>query len=157
MSLGEFRELFGDEQRNYGAALEEYYTNSAPADWSECFVSAGASSHPWKDFAETWAHYFHMVDTLETANAFGLVVKPKLSRGMVTKLGFNPNEGDLNRLIEAWLLLPSPSIQSTAACGCMICIRSYSARPRSASSPLCMNAFAPKPAAGPPLTVACSR
>jgi hypothetical protein len=28
-SLGEFRELFGDERRDYGAALQEYYTNGA--------------------------------------------------------------------------------------------------------------------------------
>jgi len=50
-------------------------------------------------------HYFHMVDTLETANAFGLVVKPKLSRGIVAKLDFDPHENNLNRLIEAWLPL----------------------------------------------------
>jgi hypothetical protein len=104
-SLGEFRELFGDERCDYGAALQEYYTNGAPTDWSERFVSAYASSHPWEDFAETWAHYFHMVDTLETANAFGLVVKPKPSRGIVAKLDFDPHENDLNRLVEAWLPL----------------------------------------------------
>jgi hypothetical protein len=104
-NLGEFRELFGDERRDYGAALQEYYTNGAPTDWSDRFVSAYESSHPWEDFAETWAHYFHMVDTLETANAFGLVVKPKPSRGIVAKLDFDLHEGDLNRLIEAWLPL----------------------------------------------------
>ncbi len=104
-SLGRFRELFGDERRDYVGALREYYTNGAPTDWSKRFVSAYASSHPWEDFAETWAHYFHMVDTLETANAFGLVVKPKPSRGIVAKLDFDPHEGDLNRLIEAWLPL----------------------------------------------------
>ena len=54
-SLGEFRELFGDERRDYGAALQEYYANGAPADWPERFVSAYAGSHPWEDFAETWA------------------------------------------------------------------------------------------------------
>jgi hypothetical protein len=104
-SLGEFRELFGDERRDYGAALQEYYANGAPADWPEHFISAYASSHPWEDFAETWAHYFHMVDTLETANAFGLVVKRGPSRHIVAKIDFDPHEGDLNRLIEAWLPL----------------------------------------------------
>ncbi len=48
------------------------------ADWPEHFVTAYASAHPWEDFAETWAHYFHMVDTLETAHAFGLTVRPRL-------------------------------------------------------------------------------
>ncbi len=28
-----------------------------------------ASAHAWEDWAETWAHYLHMVDTLETAAA----------------------------------------------------------------------------------------
>ena len=32
--------------------------------------------HPWEDWAETWAHYLHMVDTLETARAFGLSIRP---------------------------------------------------------------------------------
>ena len=49
-------------------------------DWPEHFVSAYASSHPWEDFAETWAHYLHMVDTLETASAFGLSVRPKVGK-----------------------------------------------------------------------------
>ena len=30
--------------------------------------------HPWEDFAETWAHYIHIVDTLETANASALAL-----------------------------------------------------------------------------------
>jgi hypothetical protein len=99
-SLGEFRELFGNERRDYGAALQEYYANGAPGDWPEHFISAYASSHPWEDFAETWTYYFHMVDTLETANAFGLVVKRGPSRHIVAKIDFDPHEGDLNRLID---------------------------------------------------------
>ena len=47
-----------------------------PPDWQERFVSGYASAHPWEDFAETWAHYLHIVDTLETAAAFGLRVRP---------------------------------------------------------------------------------
>jgi hypothetical protein len=31
--------------------------------------------HPWEDWAETWAHYMHMVDTLETAKSHGLAVR----------------------------------------------------------------------------------
>ena len=33
------------------------------------FVSPYASSHPWEDWAETWAHYLHIVDTLEMVHA----------------------------------------------------------------------------------------
>ena len=41
------------------------------------FVSTYASSHPWEDFAETWTHYMHIIDTLETARAFGLKVQAR--------------------------------------------------------------------------------
>ena len=86
-------------------ALQDYYADGAPAEWPARFVSAYASSHPWEDFAETWAHYFHRVDTLETANAFGLAVQQKLSRGMGAKIDFDPHTSDMKRLIEGWLPL----------------------------------------------------
>lgn len=68
----DFRTLFGDERADYSAALEAHYANGAPAFWEQSFVSAYATSHPWEDFAETWAHYFHMVDGLETAQEYGV-------------------------------------------------------------------------------------
>jgi hypothetical protein len=70
--LGRYRELFGDETADYSEALKTYYANGAPADWNLHFVSPYATSHPWEDWAETWAHYLHMMDTLETAGAFGI-------------------------------------------------------------------------------------
>jgi hypothetical protein len=103
--LETFRQIFGDERPDYAQALQTYYAQGAPPDWSEHFISAYASSHPWEDFAETWAHYFHMVDTLETANAFGLVVKPRLSRSMAARIDFDPLHADLDRIIEGWLPL----------------------------------------------------
>jgi hypothetical protein len=66
------RELFGDEREDYGAALQRHYANGAPPDWNQRFVSAYASAHPWEDWAETWAHYLHLVDTLDTARSFGM-------------------------------------------------------------------------------------
>lgn len=66
------RELFGDEREDYAAALQRHYANGAPANWGQHFVSAYASAHPWEDWAETWAHYLHLVDTLDTARSFGL-------------------------------------------------------------------------------------
>ena len=70
--LEQCRAMFGDDSQDYEAALKRHYAQGAPADWAERFVSAYATSHPWEDFAETWAHYLHIVDTLETASAFGL-------------------------------------------------------------------------------------
>ena len=74
------RKIFGDESADYGAALQAYYANGAPPNWQESFISAYATSHPWEDFAETWAHYLHIVDTLEMARAFGMYVHPRLAR-----------------------------------------------------------------------------
>ena len=67
----EFRSLFGDERAGYTAALNTHYA-SPRLDWQDGFVSAYASSHPWEDWAETWAHYWHIADGLETAEAWGL-------------------------------------------------------------------------------------
>ncbi len=70
--LGPFRALFGNEQLNYSAALQRHYREGAPAHWEERFISAYAASHPWEDFAETFAHYLHIVDTLATIHEAGL-------------------------------------------------------------------------------------
>jgi hypothetical protein len=103
--LEKFRDLFGDERRDYSESLQQYHANGAPHDWEDHFISAYASAHPWEDFAETWAHLFHMIDTLEAANAFGLVVKPKLSQSPAASMDFDPHHAGLDRLIEAWLPL----------------------------------------------------
>jgi len=75
--LAQFRELFGDERQDYDAALESYYAGrSGETSWQDRYVSAYASSHPWEDWAETWAHYLHIMDTLETAVAWSAVAPP---------------------------------------------------------------------------------
>jgi hypothetical protein len=74
--LDAFRDLFGDEREDYSEALTQHYQQGAPTDWPQRFVSAYASAHPWEDWAETWAHYLHMTDTLETAAACGLALQP---------------------------------------------------------------------------------
>jgi hypothetical protein len=70
--LQAFRDLFGDEREDYGAALARHYRTGAPGGWQERHVTPYAASHPWEDWAETWAHYFHMADTLEMADAFAI-------------------------------------------------------------------------------------
>lgn len=66
-----FRALFGDERADYGAALEDYYRDGPPTDWMENHISAYATAHPWEDWAESFAHYLHIVDGVETAETFG--------------------------------------------------------------------------------------
>ncbi|RZI43758.1 hypothetical protein EGT07_08300 [Herbaspirillum sp. HC18] len=71
-----FRNLFGDEREDYAERIKQHYEDGPPADYSQRFVSPYASMHPWEDWAETWAHYLHMVDTLDTAYACGMRLKP---------------------------------------------------------------------------------
>jgi hypothetical protein len=106
-SLQEFRELFGDERQDYGEALKRHYAEGPPSNWVDQYVTTYASVHPWEDFAETWAHYFHMVDTLETASAFGLRVRPKVARGadLATAIDFDPHNAAMDRIVDSWLPL----------------------------------------------------
>ncbi|MGJ7512291.1 zinc-binding metallopeptidase family protein [Variovorax sp. GT1P44] len=69
--LEEYRSLFGDESVDYAESLQRRYA-SPKADWPLHHISVYASSHSWEDWAETWAHYLHMVDGLETAAAWGM-------------------------------------------------------------------------------------
>ena len=71
-----FRRRFGDETADYAAALDAYYKNGPPADWAQSHISAYATMHPWEDWAETWAHYLHIVDTIDTAVSCGLALLP---------------------------------------------------------------------------------
>jgi hypothetical protein len=105
--IEEFRALFGDEREDYGAALQRHYNNGPPPDWQERFVTAYASTHPWEDWAETWAHYFHMVDTLETASAFGMRLRPRVTKGaeLATAMDFDPHHATIERIIDSWLPL----------------------------------------------------
>lgn len=103
---GLFRETFGDETKDYNQALQAYYANGAPVDWRNRHISAYASSHPHEDWAETFAHYLHMVDTLETAYAFGLRIKPRAGQdaNLKTSVTFDPyTQSDFETIIEAWL------------------------------------------------------
>ena len=68
----QFRQLFGDERQDYAAALKKYYKNSSHAPHDPDMISHYAQSHPWEDWAEVWAHYLHMIDTLDTANQYRL-------------------------------------------------------------------------------------
>lgn len=77
--LDRFRELFGDERDDYQQALQRHYDNGPDPNWPSRCVTAYASVHPWEDWAETWAHYLHMTDTLETASDCGLVLRPRRS------------------------------------------------------------------------------
>jgi len=73
--LEPYRAIFGDETVDYNEAMKKYYATGAPIDWCNNFISMYATMHSWEDWAETWAHYLHVQDTLEVAGDFGLVGK----------------------------------------------------------------------------------
>jgi hypothetical protein len=106
--LDDCRAVFGDERADYGQALKTHYANGAPAHWQDSFISSYATAHPWEDFAETWAHYLHIIDTLETASTFGLRIHPSTTKNKVlhADIDFDPHKAaDVSVLMRAWLPL----------------------------------------------------
>ena len=107
--LERFRELFGDERADYQASLEQHYQNGPPANWQLNFISAYATMHPWEDWAESWAHFLHMADALETAGATGLKLEPQRRDEPTLPASppdpLNPRNRDFDRMIDAWLPL----------------------------------------------------
>jgi hypothetical protein len=94
-----FRALFGDPDADYQAALNRHYADGAPAGWADDYVSTYATMHPAEDWAETFAHYLHIRDTLDTAAAFGIApAGATLDRPQVGRAGFD-------RIIDLWLPL----------------------------------------------------
>lgn len=101
-----FRELFGDERRDYRAALDLHYQQGPPAGWQQHYVSSYASAHPWEDWAECWAHYMHMIGTLETAHDFGLVpAGVSALESEKQQSVFNPSHEAFAKLMERWVQL----------------------------------------------------
>lgn len=103
-----FREMFGDERADYGESLRRHYAQGAPADWQQRFVSAYATSHPWEDWAETWAHYLHMIDLLETAASFDTRLTVPTAHTAVPEQVGDPFEGmhsDFDEWLHQWVPL----------------------------------------------------
>jgi hypothetical protein len=105
-NLPRFRELFGDETLNYEQALQWYYQQGPAPGWQDRTITAYASCHPWEDWAESWAHYLHMTDTLETASACGVALKPRGTNQPALKA--DPNlvkRGSFECMLDAWFPL----------------------------------------------------
>ena len=75
--LARFRVLFGDERTDYVAALDHHYARLDDGAWRDAHASFYASSHPWEDFAESWAQLMHVHDVVETGAAWGVVSAPE--------------------------------------------------------------------------------
>jgi hypothetical protein len=106
--LEPFRQLFGDERASYAEALTRNYEQGPPADWAQSYITSYAAMHPWEDWAETWAHYMHVVDGLTTAKGFGL--DPDDLEGEIVPFGrealYAPDDPNAERFLElvnGWL------------------------------------------------------
>jgi len=88
--LGRIRECFGDERADYSSALQSYYNDGPPTNWQETHVSAYASAHPWEDWAECWAHWLQITDSLEMASAIGMAEDDVLT-------------GDVDDKVQHWI------------------------------------------------------
>ncbi len=71
--IGQTRELFGDESAPYQEAIERHYLEGPPRGWEATYISSYATMHPFEDFAESFAHFLHIRDAVDTANNFGLI------------------------------------------------------------------------------------
>jgi hypothetical protein len=103
-----FRALFGDERADYQAAIQQHYDQGPPANWSDSYISAYATTHPWEDWAESWAHVMHMIDALETAHFVGLSItptRPDEPELTVPPVPTRAQVGDFDTLIREWASL----------------------------------------------------
>jgi hypothetical protein len=107
--LDECRRLFGDDRMDYAEALKKHYRKGAPKDWNKEFISSYATTHPWEDWAETWAHYLHIIATVETAYSFGLSVHPTVASHasiLNADVNIDPYEiDDFNEVLNLWFPL----------------------------------------------------
>lgn len=104
--LDSFRTVFGDERANYSKALKAHYKDGPKPNWQHNYVSAYAGAHPWEDFAETWAHYFHMVSGLETAYQYDIDPQPIYRDApALTELADPYDAVDLGQLLDRWVPL----------------------------------------------------
>lgn len=104
--LDRFRQAFGDESIDYSQALANHYAGGELFNWQEAHVTAYAAAHPWEDWAETWAHYLHMVDLLETAASYRtrLVVPGTEDDGNDEVISpFGAEAASFDELVEQWV------------------------------------------------------
>jgi hypothetical protein len=110
-ALDACRVLFGDEREDYALAVKHYYdapTESFPS-WSGTHISRYATMHPFEDWAETFAHYLHILDTLQTADSFGLGTQPAPVPRRAPRVGAHATRPDgthaFGDVVDRWLEL----------------------------------------------------
>ncbi len=104
--LDGFRAVFGDEGADYSVAVEAHYNQGPPPGWGSSYISYYATTHPWEDFAECFAHVLHIVDSLETAHIFGIALAPLRHHEMTAFANFDPyTVTHFEKIAEVWVPL----------------------------------------------------
>ncbi len=104
--LDGFRAVFGDEREDYATALDRHYKEGPPPGWGANFISYYATTHPWEDFAECFAHVLHIVDSLETAHIYGIALAPLSHSELAAHANFDPYAMlDFDKIAEVWIPL----------------------------------------------------
>ncbi|MEZ5203496.1 MAG: putative zinc-binding metallopeptidase [Acidimicrobiales bacterium] len=84
-------------------ALAAHYGGPGPTGWDAEHVSAYATMHPWEDWAETFAHYLHLRDTLQTAAQSGVRVTDPSGAGEVPRS--DGEDGAFEAVAADWIAL----------------------------------------------------
>lgn len=90
---------FGNDELSYKAALKHHYSAGPPQNWREHFISEYASMHPWEDWAETWAHYMHIIDTMESIDDSQLTLKKTHFPLISTPL----EQANFSHILDSWM------------------------------------------------------
>jgi len=118
-TLNELRQLFGDERADYQTALTRYYQQGPAAGTELDHITAYASSHPLEDWAETWGHYLHIFDVIETAVARGVLSTADNFQARLRAFRkFSVTLNELNRsmgLPDAYPFVLTPTVEAKLA------------------------------------------
>jgi hypothetical protein len=93
-----FRLIFGDETQEYQAALVAYYNRADRSYDRRHFISEYAASHPWEDWAETFAHFLHIVSTLDSMAGLPLRLESRAQQTLRDPY----HETDFEALLALW-------------------------------------------------------
>ena len=124
--LESFRQLFGDERQDYAMALDTHYGETGPTTpWQDSYISQYARTHPWEDFAETFAHFLHITDTLQSTASNGVRLvglpgdwPPEVEQAMVCVPRVDPaSETDMRQILRQWLPLAAALNEANRSMG----------------------------------------
>jgi hypothetical protein len=96
-----FKLIFGDETIDYQTAISSYYGRADRSYDRNGFISEYATSHPWEDWAETFAHFLHIVSALDSLAGLPLSLDERARQTLTDPY----LESDFEALLALWMPL----------------------------------------------------